>query len=414
MRDIRILKFELRTSNFEPRIKYSGDPSRREEKSLTTDRILHLIGGEIVGGAEQHVLNLLTGLDIKRFSPFLICLTKGSFASLAQEKGILTTTFPMRHPLDLTLLPGLIKWVREQNISLVHTHGSRANLLGRLSAKFLGIPCISTYHSSLAHDYLSPWSARLSIIIDKLTLPLTLGIITISEHLNREVKARGGQRLKTIYNGYPQLTFSEPSRQRQHFRQSWNIPSEASVIGTIARLHPTKGHHYLIQAAARLKSRLPNLHLLLIGDGPLSQRLEEELKNENINYTLTGYLPQAYEALPAMDLFVLSSLSEGMGLVLLEAMQAHIPIVASAVGGIPELIRDSIDGLLVQAAAPDALEDAFFTILENPNLAKSLTDSAYLRWPQFSISKMLSETQSFYEQTLNAKREARGARRERT
>ncbi|MHB8125951.1 MAG: glycosyltransferase [Desulfitobacteriaceae bacterium] len=367
---------------------------------MTTDKILHLIGGEIIGGAELHVLNLLTNLNVKRFSPVLICLTKGSFASLAQEKGIFTTSFPMHHPLDLTLLPGLIKWIREQNISLLHTHGSRANLLGRLSAKFLGIPCVSTYHSSMSHDYLSPWSARLAISIDKLTLPLTAGIITISEHLNREVKARGGQRLKTIFNGYPQLTFSEPSTLRQQFRKHWNIPSEATVLGTIARLHPTKGHHYLIQAAARLKTKIPNLHLLLIGDGPLVKELELELYKEGLNYTLTGYLPQAYEALPAMDLFVLTSLSEGMGLVLLEAMQAHIPIVASAVGGIPELIRSGIDGLLVQVAAPDALEKACSSILENPQLAKALTDSAYQRWPQFSITKMLSETQNFYEQTL--------------
>ena len=381
---------------------------------MATDKILHLIGGEVIGGAEQHVLNLLTGLDVKRFSPVLVCLTKGSFASLAQEQGIFTTSFPMHNPLDLTLLPSLIKWTREQNISLLHTHGSRANLLGRLCAKFLGLPCVSTYHSSLAHDYLSPWSARLAITIDKLTLPLTAGIITISDHLNQELKARGGQRLKTIYNGYPQLTFSKPSTQRQHFRQSWNIPTEATVIGTIARLHPTKGLHYLIQASARLKNRLPNLHLLLIGDGPLAKELELELRNEGLDYTLTGYLPQAYEALPAMDLFVLPSLSEGMGLVLLEAMQAHIPIVASAVGGIPELIRDGIDGLLIQVAAPHALAEACLTILENPQLAKLLTDSAYLRWPQFSITKMLSETQSFYEQVLSAKHEARGARRERT
>lgn len=368
---------------------------------MANDKIFHLIGGEIIGGAELHVLNLLTGLNDKRFSPVLACLTKGSFAGLAQEKGICTTSFPMRHPLDLTLLPGLIKWARQQNISLFHTHGSRANLLGRLSAKFLRIPCVSTYHSSLYHDYLSPWSARLAIGLDKLTLPLTSGIITVSEYLNREVAARGGQRLKTIYNGYPQLTFSEPDKLRQHFRKRWNIPSEATVIGTIARLHPTKGHHYLIKAAAHLKTKIPNLHLLLIGDGPLAGELELELKKEKIKFTLTGYLPQAYQALPAMDLFVLASLSEGMGLVLLEAMQAHIPIVASAVGGIPELIRTGKDGLLVQAADPEALAKACITILENPRLAKILTDSAYLHWSQFSIAKMLTETQIFYEQTLS-------------
>lgn len=364
-------------------------------------KILHIIGGGEVGGAEQHVLSLLNGIDRSRFYPYLACLTHGPFAALARETNIPTQTFPMRYPVDLSPLPSLIHWARQKGINLVHTHGSRANLLGRLSAKWLELPCLTTVHSSLAHDYLSPWSARLAIGLDRLTLPLTSGIITVSEHLAQEVALRGGQNIETIYNGQSPLSFDDPSHSRHQFRKQWGIPTDALVIGTIGRLHPTKGQTYLIKAALRLRLKFPELHLLLIGDGPLRQDLESELRYNQIPYTLTGYLPHAYEALPAIDLFVLPSVSEGMGLVLLEAMKAGVPIVASAVGGIPEVVRAGKDGLLVPPGDVSRFAEACASIIENPNLAKSLVLSGHERWPLFTVESMVRETEQVYTRFLD-------------
>ena len=364
-------------------------------------KILHIIGGGEIGGAEQHVLTLLTGIDRTRFTPHLICLTHGPFAALARENEILTRTIPMHFPIDLSPLPGLLRWARQKEIKLIHTHGSRANLLGRLAARWLGVPCLSTVHSSLAHDYVSPWSARMALGLDRLTLPLTSGIITVSEYLAEEVALRGGRNPETIYNGQAPISFDNRSSARDQFRLKWGIPAEALVIGTIGRLHPAKGQIHLIKAVTQLRSKFPNLHLLLIGDGPLRQDLELELKRSTVPYTLTGYLPQAYKALPAMDLFVLPSVSEGMGLVLLEAMQAGVPIVASAVGGIPEIVRNGKDGLLVTSGDVAGLSHACSEIIANPDLAKSLVLSGLSRWPTFSIGSMVRETEQVYTRILN-------------
>ncbi|MDR3599933.1 MAG: glycosyltransferase [Desulfosporosinus sp.] len=374
-------------------------------------RILHIIGGGEIGGAEHHVLSLLKGLDRTRFYPQLVCLTQGPFAALARAADIPTQTFPMRYPLDLAPLPGLIRWARRLGINLIHTHGSRANLLGRLGAKWLGLPCLSTVHSSLAHDYLSPWSAHLALGLDRLTLPLTSGIIAVSNHLAQEVTGRGGQNIITIYNGQSPLAFDDPAHARHQFRQEWKIPRDAFVIGTIGRLHPTKGHTYLIEAITKLRLNFPNLHLLLIGDGPLRQDLESKLRHNLVPFTLTGYLPHAYEALPAMDLFVLPSVSEGMGLVLLEAMQAGVPIVANAVGGIPELVRAGKDGLLVPVGDVTGFAEACASIVENRTLAKSLVLSGYERWPLFSVERMVSETEQVYACLLDKITPIRGTRR---
>lgn len=369
-----------------------------------TYKILHIIGGGEVGGAEQHVLSLMKGVDRTRFDLHLACLTQGPFSELALKNNIPTKTFPMRFPLDLSPLPALIRWVRQQEVHLVHTHGSRANLLGRLGAKWLGIPTLTTVHSSLAHDYLSPWSARFALGLDRLTLPLTSGIITVSEYLAKEVASRGGRNLETIYNGQSPIIWVDPFSARHQFRKQWGIPPDALVCGTIGRLHPTKGQIYLIKTATELRLRFPNLHLLFIGEGPLRLNLELELKRNAIPHTMTGYLPLAHQALPAMDLFVLPSISEGMGLVLLEAMQAGVPIVASAVGGIPEVIRSGKDGLLFPPGDVSEFTKACTTILENPTLAKSLAHSGQKRWPMFSIDSMVRETEQVYTRLIVASR----------
>jgi len=230
---------------------------------------------------------------------------------------------------------------------------------------------------------------------------LTSQIITVSEFLAEEVALRGGRNLQTIYNGQAPIPFDDLSSSRHQFRLQWGIPADALVLGTIGRLHPTKGQIYLIKAVAQLRLKYPDVHLLLIGDGPLRQDLDSELKRHAIPHTLTGYLHQAYEALPAMDLFVLPSVSEGMGLVLLEAMQAGVPIVASAVGGIPEVVRAGKDGLLVTPCDVAGLSDACSKIIENPDLANALVLSGLSHWPKFSIERMVSETEQVYTHILN-------------
>lgn len=366
--------------------------------------ILQLIGGGEIGGAEQHVLTLLQELNPAYFSLTSGCLIDGPFADLTEELGIPTLRLPMKHALDLSPLPRLLAELRRQKFALIHTHGSRANLLGRLAGRWAKIPVISTYHSSLSQDYLSPKAALVALGLDRLTLPLASGLITVSEALSREVASRGGKNLRTIYNGIqPLVQMTDESyrqNQRRLLRKKWGIPDQAIVLGSIARLHPTKGLETLIEAAARLLPQFADLHVLIIGEGPLRSVLENNLKKAGISYTLPGFIPKGYQTLPAMDLFVLPSLSEGMGLVLLEAMQAHLPIIASRVGGIPEVIREGQDGLLVPPGDSIALAEACQTLLTHPLLVQTLIQSELNRYQSFSIDQMIQKTEKFYEEIL--------------
>ncbi len=363
-------------------------------------KILHIIGGGEIGGAEQHVLNLLENLNRTRFQPTLACLVKGPLAKLAHKKGIETQTFPMHYPLDFSPLPQLIRWARAQNIALIHCHGARANLLGRLAARWLGLPNLSTVHSSLVQDYRSPFAAQIALWLEQLTLPFSSGQIAVSQYLAQELSARGSRKVSVIYNGYPVLPPHDEREERQKFRKQWHIAPDAQVLGTIARFHPAKGYATLVEAAKLLLPEFPRLHLLLIGDGPLQNEIRAALNEENIPHTLTGFLPEAYRALPAMDLFVLPSVSEGMGLVLLEAMQYYIPIVASQAGGIPEVVRSDQDGLLVPPRNPEALAQACARIFNQPHLAQTLSQTAAGRWPEFSLDIMVNKTQDVYAELL--------------
>ena len=383
-------------------------PEILKEGPKMSFQVLHLIGGGEIGGAEQHILNLLKNFNQQQITPHLGCLVKNSpFATLARSQGIKTTIFTMRFPLDIGPVIPLIRYCRTHKIDLIHCHGARAALLGRLTGKLLSLANLSTIHSWPEFDYTSVWKGRLARFVEQKTLPWSSGIITVSDALQITLRDKTNPSLplrsKTIYNGIPRYDFSEHQIMRSCFRQQWGIKSTQKVIGTIGRLHPVKGQIYLAEAIKALCQVYADLHLLIIGDGPLRSELQSFLTANNISYTITGYYPAAWRALPAMDIFALPSVSEGMGLVLLEAAQAKVPIVASNTGGIPELFNHRREALLCRPADSEALAAACREILDNPDLAKMLIENAWQISKLFTIDRMVKDTTNFYLEILTNK-----------
>jgi len=369
--------------------------------------VLHLIGGGEIGGAENNVLNLVVNFDQEKVKPFLGCLIRNSpFASLARSMEIPAEIFPMKYPLDLCPVIQITGFCKKNKIGLIHCHGVRANLLGRIAAKLLSLPVISTVHSLPKYDYPSSWKGKLALFFDDKTLSLSSGIIAVSKSLLDAVSWQLKKKalttpVRTIYNGIPLLNFDDYETSRKDFRHKWNIPPEKKVIGTIGRLHPVKGQIFLARAMNLLAKEFPDLHLLIIGEGPQHSELENFLNSSGLSFTLTGYLSSAWKALPAMDIFVLPSLNEGMGIVLLEAAQARIPVVASKVGGIPELFPDDNEALLIRPADTLDLTQAISKILKNEEYAKVLLENAAKRAGLFSVKQMVEETTDFYFGIIN-------------
>jgi len=375
-----------------------------------TIKVLHLIGGGEIAGAEKHVLSLLNHLPAENVEPMLGCLIKNSpLAAQAQARGLVSQTFPMKFPLDLTATIPIVRFGRKSQIQLLHCHGTRAGLVGRVAAKILRIPCISTVHSLPEFDYKANWKGRAALLLDYYTLPLVDAVITVSDNLKEYVLARREQKglsfpVKTIYNGCDTMDFSERDRLRKHFRRHYGIPEHTVVLGTIGRLHPVKGQMFLIEAAQLLHKEFPDLHLLIVGEGPSRTELQQALNTSGLNYTLTGYMPEAWRVLPAMDIFVLPSQHEGMGLVLLEAAQAGVPIVATNVGGISEILVDQSEALLVNPASPLDLTLACSRLLRDQALVQKLVTKAAEKARMFTPEKMAAETAALYKEVLNTRK----------
>jgi len=204
-------------------------------------------------------------------------------------------------------------------------------------------------------------------------------------------------KIKVIYNG---LDFStlQPRSTRSEVRQRIGLPESAMVVGTVARLHPVKGHQVLLEAASSLEAAYPDLYFLLVGDGPLRAEIEQQISELGLRdrVLLTGFYPEVADIYPALDLFCLPSLMEGMGLVLLEAMHFGLPVVASRVGGIPELVTDGETGLLVPAGDSKALSIALQKLLGDTDLRQNLGQRGQAQVPNFTVDKMVREVEKVY------------------
>ncbi|MDR0434859.1 MAG: glycosyltransferase [Gracilibacteraceae bacterium] len=365
-------------------------------------RVLHLIGGGEIGGAELHILRLFESFDRAQVSPYLICLAKNSpLAVRAAAAGHPALVYPMAFFMDLRPISRIVAFCRREGIDLIHSHGARGNLLGRLAAERLNIPCISTIHSDVRHDYTSKIKGRLALFVDDRTISRSAGLITVSRSLYESTLPRLQKPLPltVIYNGIPTIDFSGAAALRRRYRELWQIDDDAVALGSIGRLHPVKSQSTLIEAALSLQRAGKKIHLLIIGEGPLHNMLQSELAASGLVYTLPGYLPDAWQALPAMDLFALPSLKEGMGLVLLEAAQAMVPIVATRAGGVPELFPRQ-EAILTPPGDSLSFAAACSVLLDDPELCKRQTRKAAERAKYFTLDKMAAATYHFYERIL--------------
>lgn len=366
-------------------------------------KVLHVIGGGEIGGAERHVLTLIKLLDKEIFSPELLCLCRGPFAPLAREQGITTHEIIMRHKLDLSVSRKIEKLLAEKEIALVHTHGARANLVARTAAKNRGLPVVTTFHSVLAYDY--PWRHQASTarFLTKLTNRYTDRFIAVSHFVKEDVVRMGVPpgKVEVIYNGLNPEAL-KPKSPPPEVRKRLGLAPDQRVVGVIGRLHPVKGQEYFVEAARRLAPAWPEAAFLLIGEGPDRDKLSRLVHRYGLEgrVLLPGFYPQAADIYGVMEILCLPSVMEGMPLVLLEAMHFGVPVVASRVGGIPEVIKDGENGILIPPKNPAALAEAIEALLEDEPLRNKLAEQARKSVREMTVEKMAQRTMEVYKSLL--------------
>jgi len=362
-------------------------------------RVLHVIGGGEIGGAEQLVLTLMKLLNRNFYDPLLLCLCNGPFAALAREEGINSRVIAMKHKLDLGTIRPIRNYLREEKIDIVHTHGVRANLVARLAAYQEGIPVVTTIHSMLRYDYKSYWEAILARCLTRMTNSKTNHFIAISGAIRDEIVSMGvaREKISLIFNGLDISKFKEPDESNQ-VKHKLGLDRDKLVISVIARLHPVKGHEYFLYAAEKLVKKGFNVQFLLIGEGFYRESLEKQIKVLGLDglVKMPGYYTPVEDIYNISDIVCVPSIMEGLGMVVLEAMYFGVPVVASRIGGIPEIVENEIDGLLVEPRNTIELAGALQRIIEEPELAAKVVSRGYKKVQKFTQDSMARQVEEVY------------------
>lgn len=366
--------------------------------------VCHLASGDLWAGAEAQLSNLLTELvKLPDLSVHAILFNEGLLAERLRDNGVPVTVFPETRVAGLRLLNLVGRHLRETRTDLLHTHGYKQNLLGSIAAVLVKLPClVRTEHG--VNERFSGWAGlRMGAYrrMNRLTARLCSGVVAVSEDLGREwhsyLRARGPT-IAVIRNGVaipPPLDPAVVARARARL----GVSPDQVLFGTLGRMVPIKGLADLVEAAALLHRRNPRARFLLVGDGPLRAFLEARTTALGLEKIVrfVGFTPNPSEALAALDVFVLPSLGEGVPMALLEALALGKPVVATAVGGVAELLTSGVNALLVPARAPGALAGACERLSQDPGLRASLGGHGRaLVERRLSTSQMAAEVFDFY------------------
>jgi len=372
-------------------------------------RVLHVIGGGEFGGAEQHIVNLVSTFPKEEVEVAVICFYDSLFASKLREAGISVVTLNQFGRFDLRLLSALRRTFFTFQPAIIHTHGVKANFFSRLASRGMKLPLLTTVHSALHYDYTSTLGFLIVSLMERSTRLWNRHYIAISGAISEILRGQGvpAADISVIYNGMDLSVYRQNqlrSSDRSRLRAEWNIPDDVFLFGTVARFVPVKGLPILLDAFAQLVRGKENApFLVLIGDGSERALLETKVRELNLEKLVrfTGFRQDIPSCLHALDGFVHSSLYEGLGYTIIEAMASEVPVVASNVGGVKEFVFPMETGLVVEPGNPAALAQAMEQLYTSAKLREKLVKNALEKVEaSFTIEQMTEQILALYRKLL--------------
>ena len=372
-------------------------------------RIAHVIKVTRISGAERHLLFLLDGLRQRGLDARLIILVERDepmreMMEAAKARGIPVQSMPIGRDYDLPLLWRLRRALRHIKPDIVHTHLIHADLYGCVSAKLAGVGAVvSSRHLDDAFRYRARWrrvNRRLWRMIDA-----GIAISAAMKQFALTIEAAPAPKVSVVLYGmeFKWLSDEAIDAARLRLRAELKMAADAQLLGMACRLVEQKGIPYALEAMRRIRSDFPRAHLVIAGDGEQASELRRLASRLGIADRVhwLGWRADAADLMAALDVFLLPSLREGFGLVLLEAMSRRLPIVASHVGAIPEIVIDGETGILVEPRNVDQLAKAMTRLLNDRALRKymGLLGAARLE-EHFSVERMVDGTVAVYEKVL--------------
>jgi glycosyltransferase involved in cell wall biosynthesis len=366
--------------------------------------VVHLSKVTGIAGSENHLLALLPGLRARGVDAHLWLLAEPGkpiehLIVHAQTLGIPVTHLTIRHDADITLAWRLARRLRRAQPDIVHTHLIHADLYGTIAARLARVPCvISSRHNDDRFRYCLP--VRLLNRLLWRWLDAGIAISDAIRDFSIRVEGAPAGRIHTIHYGLDPATLPAPPAARREMRASLGLPEETVLLGSICRLIEQKGLIYALRGFASIVEEFPLAHYVIAGDGPLRHDLERAAAALGIagRVHFLGWQDNASSVFASLDVFLAPSLWEGFGLVLLEAMAYHLPIISTRVSAIPEIVLDGQTGWLVPPRNADALAAAMRAALSDDAERQRRGQSGRLRLEtSFTVETMVERTLALYQ-----------------
>jgi len=363
-------------------------------------KVLQLISSGGYYGAENMLLNLCasqeqSGCQNSLLLFYNVHVPNVEFYERARRRGLSVRMVHCKGRADWRAVRQIEEYIQEDAVDLVHTHGYKADLYGYLAAWRCHKPVVATCHNWVGG------TAALGIYnhLDRMVLKKFNALAAVSDAVAHRLLAFGvpTEKIKTIANGIDVTAFE----------RAQPLPllkaEDGTVVGIVARLDLQKGFEYLLRAARDLCKTTPDLKIVIVGEGPDREKIEEMIEQYGLqsNVILAGQQSNMPAVYAAMDIFVLPSLNEGLPMTVLEAMAASKPVIASRVGAIPSVIKDGENGLLVAAKDSEGLRNAIASLLSDPERRRRLGDQAHAWVSQnYTSEAMALNYREMYEEVL--------------
>ena len=382
-------------------------------------KVLHLITRLDRGGSAQNTLDTCTGLS-HQYRTTLIHGPSDESAMTAEEQNAVDRAVQKARDRGVTVicLPTLIRridpvfdgkalWalfriIRQQSPDIVHTHTSKAGVLGRWAAFAAWVPhIVHTPHGHVFYGHFGQIATRIFLLTERLSARITHQLIALTEqekhdHIALGVLPKDG--ITVIHSGVPVNRFLHAAVNIDDKKRALGLPLDAPVVGTVGWLLPIKDPATLLKSMTIVWRRHPNVQLVYVGKGDLEVDLKTHALEAGVQDRVhfLGWRNDIHEILPIFDIFALPSRNEGMGRVIVEAMAAGKPVVASRTGGIPDLVEHGRTGWLVPPGDHHALGEALLDSLDHPDRAKQMGDAGRGRCRRFSRDLMLRRLHNVY------------------
>ena len=380
-------------------------------------RVAHVITRLCTGGAQENTFHSVRLANSERYEVDLISGptsgAEGSIEDKVRAAGIAIIREPaiVRHAApvrDLLALHRLTRLFREKRYDIVHTHTSKAGFIGRLAAARADIPVVvHTPHGNIFDGYFGKPATWVFTLMERHVARKTDRLVALTTRgIDEQLAQRVGtpQQWLPIFSGIDLAPYDDAVAQRMETRRKLGISPEMLLVGGVGRLEPVKGFPYFVGAAHQIAESLPEARFVLVGDGSMRGALTEQAGGLGDRFQFLGLREDVPDLMAAMDIFVLPSLNEGMGRVLLESSAAATPAVATAVGGVPGIVVDGVTGCLRPPRDAEAIAKAVLWLADDPDrrVAFGAAARAFVV-PDYGLENMVAAIEALYERLIEEK-----------